>query len=460
MNTIVIQNCINFINKILSFMSEPKIKKLEELEIGLEAITDNFLLNMTQTYIESYDKEIKADKKWRKENGLVVERNDDKREILIKFGMLTYHRTYYYDKQNDTYIYLVDEALGIDPYERISTAVAADMVEYSSDNSYAKSSQYATGGIVSRQTVMNKTRKLNEEKLKIETKGPKRKVQVLHIDADEDHVALQDGKNAIVPLITIYEGTKRIAKRGQCINPHHIHGFGQGIEETWLKVANYIYDRYDIDYLKRIYIHGDGALWIKTGLEWLPKSKTVLDKYHLNKAILEATAGQEQYRKAVYSSIYEGDLPRFCKLVDELKQTAQSPKKRERINQFKNYIKNNWKAITIYKKEGVDGSCTEGHISHVLSSRFSSRPMGWSKKGLKAIADIRIYCQNGGKITPNHFTKAKQQYNIKLETIKKAKEVFSKTTYEKLNNIPVFNMGKKTPISTILKGIQRSGYAI
>jgi hypothetical protein len=72
MNTIVIQNCINFINKILSFMNEPKIKKLEELEIGLEAITDNFLLNMTQTYIESYDKEIKADKKWRKENGLVL----------------------------------------------------------------------------------------------------------------------------------------------------------------------------------------------------------------------------------------------------------------------------------------------------------------------------------------------------------------------------------------------------
>ena len=460
MNTIVIQNCINFINKILSFMSEPKIKKLEELEIGLEAITDNFLLNMTQTYIESYDKEIKADKKWRKENGLVVERNDDKREILIKFGMLTYHRTYYYDKQNDTYIYLVDEALGIDPYERISTAVAADMVEYSSDNSYAKSSLHATGGIVSRQTVMNKTRKLNEEKLKIETKGPKRKVQVLHIDADEDHVALQDGKNAIVPLITIYEGTKRIAKRGECINPHHIHGFGQGIEETWLKVANYIYDRYDIDYLKRIYIHGDGALWIKTGQEWLPKSKMVLDKYHLNKAILKATAGQEQYRKSIYRSIYEGNWIEFCKLVTELKHGVQSPKKRERIHEFRTYIKNNWEAITIYKEEGVSGSCTEGHISHILSSRFSSRPMGWSKKGLKTIADIRIYCQNGGKITPNHFTKVNLQYKIKKETIKKGKEVFSKTTHEKLNNIPAFNMGKKTPISTILKGIQRSGYVI
>ena len=460
MNTIVIQNCKNFINKILSFMNKSKIKKLEELETGLETITFDFILNMMKIYVENLDKEIKADKKWRRKNGIVVERNSDKREIFTKFGVLTYHRTYFYDKKNDTYIYLVDTVLGIDPYDRISTAVAADMVEYSGDNSYAKSSQYTTGGLISRQTVMNKTRKLKEEKLKMEAEGPKRKMQVIHIDADEDHVALQNGKNAIVPLITIYEGTKRIGKRGKCINPYHIHGYGQNPEETWLKVANYIYDRYDIDYLKRIYIHGDGALWIKTGQEWLPKSKMVLDKYHLNKAILKATAGQEQYRKSIYRSIYEGNWIEFCKLVTELKHGVQSPKKRERIHEFRTYIKNNWEAITIYKEEGVSGSCTEGHISHILSSRFSSRPMGWSKKGLKTIADIRIYCQNGGKITPNHFTKVNLQYKIKKETIKKGKEVFSKTTHEKLNNIPAFNMGKKTPISTILKGIQRSGYVI
>ena len=410
----------------MNFMSEPNAKKLEELETGLETITFDFILNMMKIYVENLDKEIKADKKWRRKNGIVVERNSDKREIFTKFGVLTYHRTYFYDKKNDTYIYLVDTVLGIDPYDRISTAVAADMVEYSGDNSYAKSSQYTTGGLISRQTVMNKTRKLKEEKLKMEAEGPKRKMQVIHIDADEDHVALQNGKNAIVPLITIYEGTKRIGKRGKCINPYHIHGYGQNPEETWLKVANYIYDRYDIDYLKRIYIHGDGALWIKTGQEWLPKSKMVLDKYHLNKAILKATAGQEQYRKSIYRSIYEGNWIEFCKLVTELKHGVQSPKKRERIHEFRTYIKNNWEAITIYKEEGVSGSCTEGHISHILSSRFSSRPMGWSKKGLKTIADIRIYCQNGGKITPNHFTKVNLQYKIKKETIKRAKKYLVK----------------------------------
>ena len=326
MNTIVIQNCKNFIHKIMNFMSEPNDKKLEELETGLETITFDFIINMMKIYVENLDKEIKADKKWRRKNGIVVERNNDKREIFTKFGVLTYHRTYFYDKKNDTYIYLVDTVLGIDPYDRISTAVAADMVEYSGDNSYAKSSQYTTGGLISRQTVMNKTRKLKEEKLKMEAEGPKRKIPVIHIDADEDHVALQNGKNAIVPLITIYEGTKRIGKRGECINPYHIHGYGQNPEETWLKVANYIYDRYDIDYLKRIYIHGDGALWIKTGQEWLPKSKMVLDKYHLNKAILKATAGQEQYRKSIYRSIYEGNWFEFCKLITELNHGVQSPK--------------------------------------------------------------------------------------------------------------------------------------
>ena len=51
MNTIVIQNCINFINKILSFMSEPKIKKLEELELkDLRKSTDSLNIRIWQTH--------------------------------------------------------------------------------------------------------------------------------------------------------------------------------------------------------------------------------------------------------------------------------------------------------------------------------------------------------------------------------------------------------------------------
>lgn len=85
------------------------------------------------------------------------------------------------------------------------------MVEHASQYSYAKSAQNVTGGSISRQTVMKKVRALKE--LKMESPSPKRVVKVLHIDADEDHVALQDGSKAIVPLISIYEGVEKTGKR-------------------------------------------------------------------------------------------------------------------------------------------------------------------------------------------------------------------------------------------------------
>ena len=73
--------------------------------------------------------------------------------------------------------------------------------------------------------------------LKKEAPDLKRKVRELHIDVDEDHVSLQDGRKVVVPLISIYEGIKRNGKRGECININHISGYGKRI---WLKAADWI----------------------------------------------------------------------------------------------------------------------------------------------------------------------------------------------------------------------------
>lgn len=42
------------------------------------------------------------------------------------------------------------------------------------------------------------------------------------------------------------------------------------------------------------------------------------------------------------------------------------------------------------------GSSKEGHVSHVLPSRMSSRPMGWSREGTDKLSRLRIYWINGG----------------------------------------------------------------
>ena len=52
--------------------------------------------------------------------------------------------------------------------------------------------------------------------------------------------------------------------------------------------------------------------------------------------------------------------------------------------------------LRLRHQNGVKGSSTEGHVSHVLSSRMSSRPMGWSIQGATKMAKLRAYEMNGG----------------------------------------------------------------
>ena len=40
----------------------------------------------------------------------------------------------------------------------------------------------------------------------------------------------------------------------------------------------------------------------------------------------------------------------------------------------------------------------EGHVSHILADRMSSRPLGWSKTGADKMSRLRIYERNGGSM--------------------------------------------------------------
>ena len=57
------------------------------------------------------------------------------------------------------------------------------------------------------------------------------------------------------------------------------------------------------------------------------------------------------------------------------------------------YLKNNFNAIDLTPTYGC---AAEGHVSHVLSARLSSRPMGWSVNGALRMAKLRAYYFNGG----------------------------------------------------------------
>jgi len=135
---------------------------------------------------------------------------------------------------------------------------------------------------------------------------------------------------------------------------------GKDTDEFWLKAADLIYRDYELKDMKSIYIHGDGANWIKEGIDWLPESMLVLDKFHLNKAIMEATARQPEKRRDIYRAINTSDLNFFKKITTEMAKCASSERERKMITDFSRYITNNWSSITIRNEEDCGSSSPKG----------------------------------------------------------------------------------------------------
>jgi len=357
----------------------------------LMKITNETALDVYKVLIEQADQAIREAKKERKEQGLIVERVGDTRKIVTSMGELTYNRSYYQNKETGQFEYPVDHLMGIDVYERVDPGLAKGLVACARTQSYRKSSKSKCDGALSAQTVMNKIRKSEPEIKPVE----KCKVAVLHIDADEDHVAVQHGKrkkSTEVPLVSVYEGIEKIGQRGVCKNIFHISEYGKKPDELWEEVLSRIEERYDLEGT-RIYLHGDGAGWIKAGLEWLPNSVFVLDSYHKNKYIMALTAGcsddeKKMLRRALKQAMEEEDADYFQKTIQYV--LDHYPERTEDIQAAADYLLSHIKGVSIRKQEpeAKNGGATEPHISHVLSSRLSSRPKGWSKATLEHFVPI------------------------------------------------------------------------
>lgn len=378
------------IEKLKSEIEEFFIKdevSLDRAEVYFTQRIGETVRGLLSACYEQKDAQLLVDKAGRKKAGLVVERRGDVRQVVTQLGVVSYRRTYYACREGG-YSYPIDQVVGLESYQRVSSGVGVELVECAREMSYAKASRLVTGGQVSKQTVM---RKIRDAQPAVEP-VLRQKVAVLHVDADEDHVKLQTGDSRIVPLISVYEGIERNSKRGVCKNVFHCSEFGKKTEELWEEALTEMERRYDLTDTK-IYLHGDGASWIKQGLEWLPNSVFVLDRYHINKALKGVVSGIErkvgcQYEYHLRQALNEGDKDYFCFVRDSL--LARWPEREKTILENSNYLLDHFEAIHIYNTdpEARKGGATEPHVSHILSSRLSSRPMGWSPKTLKKFVPI------------------------------------------------------------------------
>ncbi len=228
-------------------------------------------------------------------------------------------------------------------------------------------------------------------------------------------------------------------------------------DELWVEVLDYIDKAYEMNAIEKIYLSGDGAHWIKNGLGWIKGSIFVLDRYHLSKYVTQATAHMDYTTPIMWDYINSGDKDSVKELFKAIISTTEPETKKRAVQEARRYILGNWEGIM--RQYGADyiGCSAEGHVSHILSSRLSSRPLGWSRIGVDQMARLRVFVANGGNVYDIFMQKKKaaideaREVKVDREIIRKRKLTASRET---IGNITILNIGKRTWASQFLKSVR------
>ena len=389
------------------------LTKIAEMVYGVTDEVTKLGCQMIAEEWESFDELLRNRKDVRK--GWHIVRRDET-SLLTSLGEVIYKKTLFKNTKTGESCYLLDQLMGLEKHARITEDAEARVLKEASESSYRKGGAHASikGDTISKEAVMNKLHRLDFPSIAVSEKMERKSI---YIDADEDHVSLQylDQKgdikkprqNTIMPrIIYVYEGVDTEKDgRPRLVNTKYFGGVYEGTKEIrklWNEVLDYLNEAYDMDAVEHIYINGDGASWIRSGVNIIPKSKFALDKYHMHKYILAATShledSAEDARSEIYRAIHKKKKWMAEGIFDKIIEITERDTKQKAVEKAKAYILGNWSGILLSMKgkdENVRCSA-EGHVSHVYADRMSSRPLGWCYTGADKMSRLRIYKYNQG----------------------------------------------------------------
>lgn len=457
-------------NSILQTLKELP-KKLYEIDLSgknigefleeCQSTFDEFILTYARQRIEELDKAIVSSREER-ENWKVV-KSHVPRALETRHGLLEYSRRYYRNSESKEYSYLTDLALGVVPYQRVEDGLQLSLAEAASRMSYREASKLACEDRVSASSVMNIIRRL--EIPEQEPKKKKKRVEQLHIQADEDHVYLQSQhrKSGQIRFAAIHEPKIKVGQSRYALPERQIIS---SVREKPSDFGERVLDRldafYELEHVERIYVHGDGAPWIKTLKNSLPRKITIpiLDHFHLEKELLEVCRGDRRLRSMLRTCLHPWDNERLEKELQMLVDSDVCTQ--EKASKLWTYLQNNRQGIENNFTLEHGGSCAEGLVSHVFSRRFSRDPLSWSYQGLEKLSAIRVHLENGNTLDRSMLRENKRVDKEEFTPILSAAQskITSKNKKETQNwsvRVPGSELSSGA-IGAIIRGINKGGY--
>jgi len=395
-----------------------------------------------------------------------------KRTIITIFGKVEYKRHEYVDRSTNKPFIYVDEKIGLHRKDRYDPCVCAKIYEkYSYTNSMIKvgrdvginlyspfdTSKDRLLNAIPRQTIwkiLHRFKEINLPNTLIDT--PK----LLYVMADEKYIPGQKNEEKgklMCKEVIVHEGIKQklsidkqtgeVRIRNALINPYRIITHEKDI---YSKAMNYIFETYNTDKLKTVYLMGDGGSWIQEGLTALHgypyRVEYGLDKFHYCLAI-NSISKDEIVKSLLYKYSLTGKVNEFKKLTKQI--IKENETRKDVIKEKSKYILNNLNPIiTMYKKIKI-GCAMEQAISHDLASQFTSVPKAYSKKWLPFYLNQRQNYLNGFDLIKTYLEASDKTLNNKEENEVSLKEHLNLSFFDNQIKEETYKLAKSANIAYI-----------
>jgi hypothetical protein len=329
-------------------------------------------------------------------------RRFEPRTGIAIFGEFTINRRLYRDRKTGEPHFLLDEALGWPPYERLFPKMKELALDLGTEMPFRRAariiSQLVPG--ISAMTAWRVAKQAGEA-VRREDEARRKELyedgvipdgrhsaRVLFLEADGVMVSQQRSTNrkAEVKLLTAYDG-KRGAGNNRRVLEHRLSVAATQESKTFWETANArLLQQWKLDEIERVELGGDGASWVKEGDELFPNTTYHLDRFHLRKSLTEALAFDAAGYQAAVTAIARQDQAALASVLDRTARATRDTQ-RKRIRDLKGYLLENWDGIVAQRPEGGLG-VIEGQVRHTITRRMKRIGARWSPEGTDRMARL------------------------------------------------------------------------
>ncbi|PZN07168.1 MAG: ISLre2 family transposase [Bacillota bacterium] len=328
----------------------------------------------------------------------------DTRERVLDtpLGELRIERRYYRDCVTGRRVFLLDEALGLESYRRLSPRLEALCQRLAAEMPYHRAAavlrELTAGQAPPRamtvwRAAQRAGRRLEEaaERLRrsvfVEGKVPqgRRRSAELHVEADEVYLRGRQ-QPVVLKLGVAYEGKQAVGSKRQALRERRVVAGVMPGAAFWEQASAYWGTQWDLSAVQAWYVGGDGASWVKQGLQYFPRACYRLDPFHLRRALREALSPTEEAYGRVCRAIEAGD---WAGVEAALAQALRGRRGagRQRVLRLRGYLRENWDGI-VASGEAPRLGAIEGEVFHVLARRMKRQGARWSARGADHLARL------------------------------------------------------------------------